>query len=64
MTVRAEHHRHLRLHYKLKWTALGLKALWDASVAHGLSAGGDDEFRRRVTAQFNLFDFERAVEAR
>jgi hypothetical protein len=56
--ARAEHGKHMGMYYQLKWTTLGLKAIWDASVSHGLNTGGDEEFVRLVDAQFNLFDFE------
>jgi len=55
--VRAEHGKHVGLYYHLKWTAAGLKAIWDASVSRGLNSGGDEEFVRRVNAQFKLLDF-------
>jgi len=59
--AREEHGQHVGMYYQLKWTAAGLKAIWEASVAHGLAAGGYDEFVQRVDDSLNLFAFEREV---
>jgi hypothetical protein len=40
----------------LRWNPVGLKAIWDAAVAHGMAAGGDTEFVRRVRANTDWFD--------
>lgn len=40
----------------LRWNPAGLKAIWDAAVAHDIAAGGDTEFVRRVRANTDWFD--------
>ncbi len=44
------HGEHVGFYAQLKWSAAGLKAIWDAAVAHGAAAGGDEEFVRRLRA--------------
>jgi hypothetical protein len=46
--VNRTHGKHVGLYGQLRWSAAGLKAIWDAAVRHRVVDGDDAEFVRRI----------------